>query len=154
ELLDRNPNVSLQSWAENNLLALAIVASDFDAALKHGEKALKYADESSSPHERRDCLANLGNLYLAKGEFGQAEEFLLNASKCLPCVGEAGSAIFESRARAQLYQGKLADCGALLDEIASLGSTLRDRAAYVYRYSQLTRTRLLLAQHSFDAALS
>ena len=150
QILNGSPNLILEMWSENNLLAMSIVRSDFERALFHGLRSLRLAEESGA--SRVTCLVNLGNLCYATGDFQQAIGYFEEAAMALPLAGERGNAMIESIARVRLAQGQIEACSELLDRVED---TIRpeDRSLYVYRHSQLTRTRLLLRRGLANEAL-
>ena len=102
---------------------------------------------------RRACLGNLGNLYFLVGEFDKSNEYFEAAIKALPSPGDNYNAGMDGFARVRLAQGRLEECGRLLDQIDSVFHTPKDQVLYAHRYSKLTRTQLLSRLGSFSDAL-
>lgn len=152
-LLAGHRSLWLESWGENNLFAMAIVRADYASALGHSERLVQLVEESGSVHARRTYLANLGNLEYMTGNFDRAEVHLRDALACLPSRGESASGILETLAKITLARDQLAECGTLLSDIEQLIQTPSDQAAYVNRYSLLTRAELFLQQGSLPSAL-
>ena len=67
-ILAKYPNVWLSGWAENTLLALSILQSDFTSAMSHGEAALALGNESGAVSVIRSALANLGWVHYTIGD--------------------------------------------------------------------------------------
>ncbi len=151
-LLEPETELWYESWAENHLLAIAVLRADFGKGLEHGTRALAIIERSGAVAARRTCLANLGNLYYATGDFRQAVDHLQTAHSCLPPGGEHASASLESLARVRLSQGQLDDCEAMLDAIEQSIQSDRDRSLYAYRHSLLTRAQLLLQRSRWAEA--
>jgi DNA-binding NtrC family response regulator len=153
-LLTASPNLWLEAWAHNNLLALSIIESDFDRAHKHGQTALAVSEECGADHLRRRCLGNLGNLHLARGDYETALAYLERSLEGAPPKAEYVNAAFESIARIYLAQGKTDECIRLLDRI---DYSIRDsvgKGRYVHRHSKLTRIEVYLKQGAWTDALN
>ena len=75
-LLQAQPNLWLESMAENALMATCILASDCESGLKHGVEALRCARESGAAAMKRAALSNLGILHYLGGDFDKAIELL------------------------------------------------------------------------------
>jgi DNA-binding NtrC family response regulator len=153
-LLRTSPNYWLESVAENLLLAIALLRSDFPEALKHGRRALDLAELSGSAGMCRASLGNLGNTFYSLGDFDQAMEYFHRATRSLPCDGEVKDASLENIARVYLRQGNLARCAELLDEIESSVKTANDRTLFTYRYTELTRSWLCVTKGLYDEAIA
>jgi len=147
------PNPRLEAIAENILLAIAIIRSDLQGALQHGERAVSLADRSGHTTVRRASIGNLGNAYYALGRFELALDCFDRAFKTLPSASDQNVSRLESIARVRLAQGRVAECEQLLDTIDASIASERDRALYGRRYVVLTRTNLLLRLGRFEDAL-
>ncbi len=151
-LLEPESELWYESWAENHLLAISILRSDFGKGLEHGRRALSLSEKSGAVGAQRTCLANLGNLFYASGDSRQAIDHLERARACLPAGGEHASGGLESLARVYLSQGRLEECEALLDDIERSIQTDGDRSLYAYRHSLLTRAQLFLRRSRWSEA--
>jgi len=151
-LLSRYPNIWLEGWAENTLLALSIVQCDIPAALSHGTRALALGRESGAATLTRSALANLGRLHYTIGDYQMALEFLNQGLE--GAVGETNRAIVESIARVYMAQGRLSESAVLLAnvEISDRGSVTS--GGYIHRHSLLTKAELLTRCGNRDEAAS
>ncbi len=148
------PNLWLEATAENTHLGISLMLSDVDAAVTHGRRCLQLAEESGAVSARAGAVGNLGNVFFLLGRFDESVDYHQRAIALVPQGGETWRAAFESVARIRLAQDRADECALLLDEIEQSVRLPQDRARYVYRHTQLTRTQLLGRQGSFDDALA
>jgi len=171
-LLQSAPNLWLEAFAENALLGIGILRSEFQTAHRHGQRAVDLAERSGVAIVWRACLGNLGTLYYATGEFERAVEFLERAGRTLPATGDEMNASLDSLAQILLAQNRADECAAYLDRIDMSIRSPKDRILYGNRAAELTRAHLLarvgrtsdalvqlefvldLARHAGDAYLS
>jgi len=152
-ILDSSPNLWLESAAENTRIAIALLRSDLDAALKHGRRALQIAEESGAVSSLRASLGNLGTLYTIRADFDHAVEYLQRSLAVIPSRGSNNNANLDTLARIRLYQDRLVDCEALLNEIEMTIRDDADKLLFAHRYAALTRTQLLARQNRVAEAL-
>ena len=152
QLFGEPPNYWLAAIAENNLVGLAIMDSDFHTGLLHAEASLRFAKESGARNMLRASLANIGNLYWMTGQQRTAAEVFERAQEVLPSAGEASNACFDTMARIHLEQGRLREAEEFLDRIDRSVRLERDNILYANRYAQLTRAQLLSRCHRFREA--
>ncbi len=142
-LLQSAPNLWLEAFAENALLGIGILRSEFQTAHRHGQRAVDLAERSGVAIVWRACLGNLGNLYYATGEFERAVEFLERAGRTLPATGDKMNAGLDSLAQILLAQNRADECAAFLDRIDMSIRSPKDRILYGNRAAALTRADLL-----------
>ena len=152
-LLIHDTNVWLDGRAENTLVAVAIMSSDYDEGILRGQRALALAEESGAASLRSAILGNLGNLHYRVGHFSQAVEYFERANAALPFTGERANAHLESLARLCLAQGQPLSASEYLDRIDNSIKTPSDELLHANRYARLTRSELFIHQHLFAAAL-
>ena len=152
-LLIHHANVWLDGRAENTLVAVAIMLSEYDEGILRGQKALALAEESGAASLRSAILGNLGNLHYRVGDFSQAVEYFERANAALPFTGERANAYLESLARLCLAQGRPLSASDYLDRIDDSIKTSSDELLHANRYARLTRSELFIHQHLFGAAL-
>jgi DNA-binding NtrC family response regulator/tetratricopeptide (TPR) repeat protein len=154
QLLGDAPNLWLETRAEITHVAVAIMRSDLDDGIRHGERARRLAEQCGAATLRRACLGNLGNLYYLTGRFKEAVEHLEAAHAVLPGAGEMSSGTLESLARVALRQDRLGDAAGYLERIEASTASQADWLLYANRHSQLTRAELLDRQGSWSAGLA
>lgn len=142
-LLRSHPHLWWESWVHNNLLAIAVLQSDFDTALEHGTKALSCSLECGAVALVRRCLGNLGRLHLMRGHFDVALDHLERARNCSSLPNEQVNGTLDSIARVHLSQNKLEDGIALILEIEAHTQPANGVGRYVHRHSLLTKAELL-----------
>jgi len=152
-LLTTTPNLWLHALAENNLVGLALIDSDFDDGIAHAAIACRQADASGAAAVRRACLGNLGNLYALDGALDRARELLHRASAPLQTEGEYCHGLVESVARVHLLEGRLDAARECLDAIDAAIATRTDATLYAHRHSQLTRAQVLQHEGRWEEAL-
>jgi hypothetical protein len=151
--LDSSPNLWLESAAENVHIAIALLRSDLDAALKHGRRALEIAEASGAVSSLRASLGNLGTLYTLRADFDHAVQYLQRSLAVIPSRGSNNNANLDTLARIRLYQDRLVECEALLNEIEMTIRDDADKLLFAHRYAALTRTQLLARQNRVAEAL-
>jgi transcriptional regulator with PAS, ATPase and Fis domain/tetratricopeptide (TPR) repeat protein len=154
QLVAGTSNLSLDAIAENTLLAIALLASDFDGAKTHSAKAVAASERTGSAKLRRAAAANTGILFFQCGEFDQAIDYLERALALLPSAGNRNNGILESLAQVRLAQGRYTDCEAFLERIESSILTEKDRTFSAHRYAEVTRARTLKQRGHLSAALA
>src|SRR5262249_4740605 len=112
-LLLETPNCWLECVAENNLVGVSLMSSDFHDGLKHAETAVHLSNESGAMHMQRACLTNLGNLHWMLGDRELAVRYFGMARAILPSDGECSNASLDSLARLNLEQGRLDEASEL-----------------------------------------
>ncbi|HJZ66702.1 MAG TPA: hypothetical protein VKF81_01050, partial [Blastocatellia bacterium] len=144
-LLRDNPQAYLQALAENMALGIAIEQSEFEAATGHGSVAIEIAERAGLPLIVRNAVGNVGNLFLALGDFERASEHLERVLVARPQqrLGPDTLAALEGLARVRLAQGRFDECKDALDRIEA---RIDDRPSHFYRDAQLTRAYLLERQ--------
>jgi tetratricopeptide (TPR) repeat protein len=152
-LLDGDLNVWLDGRAENTLLAIDILLSEFAHGISREQRALELADKSGAAGLMRACVANLGNLYYRVGEFDKALEYLERADRIFPFTGERSNGWLESLARVHISRGELAEARRCLDRITESVHVKADWLLYANRHSTFTRTQLLAREGLKLAAL-
>ncbi len=152
ELVQSAPNKWLEGVSENNALAFSVLRSDFDGGLRHAQRAIELAEESGVAVLKRASLGNLGNLYYFMGKFSDAAECLNRARSVISWCGPNGAGVIDALANICLTNDQPAECASLLGELDELIGTPKHRELYVYRYSELTRTRLLAHQGNLREA--
>jgi DNA-binding NtrC family response regulator/tetratricopeptide (TPR) repeat protein len=152
-LLIHYANVWLDGRAENTLVAVAIMLSEYDEGIVRGQRALALAEESGAASLRSAILGNLGNLHYRVGDFSQAVEYFERANAALPFTGERANAYLESLARLCLAQGRPLSASDYLDRIDESIKTPSDELLHANRYAKLTRSEVFVHQHLFGAAL-
>ena len=152
-ILNTSPNSWLESAAANTSLAIAVLRSDLDAALLHGRRALEIADVSGAVSSLRASLGNLGTLYTVRADFDCAVEYLQRSLAVIPSRSNNNNANLDTLARIRLYQDRLAECDAFLNEIETTIQNEADRLLHAHRYAELTRTHLLARQNRVAEAL-
>ena len=153
DLLIHDTNVWLDGRAENTLVAVAIMLSDYDEGILRGQRALALAEESGAASLRSAVLGNLGNLHYRVGHFSQAVEYFERANAALPFIGERANAYLESLARLSLAQGAPLSAAEYLNRIDDSTKTSSDELLHANRYARLTRSELFIHQQLFAAAL-
>ena len=154
KLLESSPNVWLESFAENNHVAVSLMQCNIMAGLVHANRALKLAEESGSAAMRRACLGNLGNLHCLAGDFGEALDYFRLGTAVLPAAGEYSNAARESLARIHLLRDDVEAAVACLDVIDQSVQTPSDRLLYANRHAQLTRGLVLKRQNRLTDAIA
>jgi tetratricopeptide (TPR) repeat protein len=79
----------------------------------------------------RASLGNVGTLHCALGNFDKAIEYFERALIALPSSGAMNNARLDSMARVHLLQGRLDECGELLDRVDASIRSDEDRALTV-----------------------
>jgi transcriptional regulator with PAS, ATPase and Fis domain/tetratricopeptide (TPR) repeat protein len=154
ELILKAPNKWLEAVSENNELAFSVLRSDFDGGLLHARRALELADQSGVAVLKRASLGNLGNLYYFMGRLDDATDSLNQACGVMPQFGPNGVGVIDALANIHLLNDQPSECERLLDELDSRMLQTGRRESYVYRHSQLTRTKLLAYQGKLQDAIS
>jgi DNA-binding NtrC family response regulator/tetratricopeptide (TPR) repeat protein len=154
ELLSRDPNLWLEATSENTQTAIFIMLSNFDAALKHGQRGLFLAEESGVMNAITASLGNLGNLFFQLGDFTQAADYLHKAIALAARGSEHSIAVHETLAQIYLADGRLDSAAAMLQQIELHVPAESERARYVFRHTQLTKSKLLLRQNRRSGAMS
>jgi DNA-binding NtrC family response regulator len=144
----------LESAAENTHIAIALLRSDLDAALQHGRRALEIAEVSGAVSSLRASLGNLGTLYTLRADFDHAVEYLQRSLAVIPSRNSNNNANLDTLARIRLYQDRLVECDALLNEIEMTIRDDADKLLFAHRYAALTRTQLLARQNRVAEALA
>ena len=152
-LLIHDMNIWLDARAENTLVAVAIMLSDYDEGILRGHRALALADESGAASLRSAILGNLGNLHYRVGHYSQAVEYFERANAALPFIGERANAYLESLARLSLAQGRPLSASEYLNRIDDSTKAPTDELLHANRTARLTRSELFIHQHLFAAAL-
>ncbi|MCC7415502.1 MAG: sigma 54-interacting transcriptional regulator [Acidobacteria bacterium] len=153
-LLKASPNIWLNSIAEITLMAVSIMANDFTEGLMHGHTALAYAEEAGAATALRASLGNLGNVLLGVGRFDEAFRHFDRALAILPYNNPSTNASLDGIARLHLFQGRLEECKAVLEQIDESIHSPEDRLFYPNRYAQLTRTQLAMKERRWKDALT
>jgi DNA-binding NtrC family response regulator/tetratricopeptide (TPR) repeat protein len=151
-LLSHSPNLWLDSVAENNLAAIAIMLSDVELGMKHARRAIDLARESGAAAMHRAALANLGNLYLMQGRFEESRALLRESLEMLASSGEYSNGSLDSLARTYLAEQRL---DSAMQHIEAIELTVReesDWALYANRYALLTKVEILIAQGAWSEA--
>jgi hydrogenase-4 transcriptional activator len=129
----------LEAFAENVLLAIGILKSDFKWALGHGERALKAAERSGAAKMIRATIGNMGTLWYALGDAERAIECHARADQAMSTAGHPSNAQLDSLVRIALTQGKLEECESYLERIDKSIKLPRDRYLSSNRVAQLTK---------------
>src|SRR5262249_50566015 len=136
-----NRNVFLDALCENIEFGICIIQADHEAASEHGLAALAAGEKAGRKTLLRAILGNLGSWYYELGDFDRASEYLekvatrqFGSGRSLHATGAA-----EGLSRVRLSQGRLDECGVLLDVI---DATAEPHRSYVFREAHLTRARL------------
>ena len=108
-LLAGGLNVWLEGRAENTLIGIDILRSEYVQGVQRGDRALELAERSGAPGLIRACVANLGNLQYRLGHFSSAIEYFERANSLFPFTGERSNGWLESIARVFLSQGRTED---------------------------------------------
>ena len=152
-LLGVAPNVWLEAVAENNSSGICLLRADIELAQEHALKGRELSERSSVASARCASLANLGNVFQARGDFEQAAQWYERALAAFPSMSSRNSGTLDGLARIRLAQGKLDECAQILEQIDSSIYTRKDQTAYGYRYAAFTRTQLKERQNLLTEAL-
>jgi DNA-binding NtrC family response regulator len=152
ELLRNDTNVWLEGLAENTLIAIAIMLSEYEEGIRLGKNALSLAAKSGNPRLQSSILGNLGNLHYRIGQHTKALDYFDRANGVLPFKGERGYAYLESLARLCMIQENLPNALNYLDRI---DETVQggDWLLHANRHAKLTRAEILVQQERFAEAL-
>ena len=151
-LLSRGQNIWLEAVAENVRTALAIMSSDYEEALRCGQRALALSDESGAAAMKRATLSNVGSIFYRMGKFGEAVDYFQRALSCLPTNGERTNGVRESLARVCLVQQDLEQAGLQLLAIEDSIKTAADWALYANRHSRITQAELFIRRGQKEQA--
>ncbi|MGE3508475.1 MAG: sigma 54-interacting transcriptional regulator [Vicinamibacterales bacterium] len=152
-LLERTPNVWLESLARNNLVALALIDCDITSGLEQATAALAAAERSGGIYVRRASLGNLGNLHALQGSWDLARSYFRRSLEGQQLDGEFSNCIVESIARLHLLEGRLSDAREQLDAIDAASASELRSTLYAHRHSKLTRALLLIREGHLERAL-
>ena len=100
---------------------------------------------------QRAALANLGHLELARGNLERADSYLHQALKTAQPGGHSESGILDGIAQVYLAKSDLSLCEKTLERILGAGAN-EGSPSYYALWSQITKTRLLMARRRWDAA--
>ena len=123
------------------LAEASLLQNDPDAAEAHGQRSLEIAQELKMPREEGQSMRILGEIALARGQFGDAHDFLTSSHDLLTTAGDEYESAKTQLGLADLYVRQqqiqeatmaLTECGVVFDR---LGATL-----------DLQRTQYLQAQ--------
>src|SRR5205823_7328264 len=92
-------------------------------------------------------------LFFQRGKFAEAAEHLQTAISLVVPGSEHSAAVRETLAQIYLAEGRLQDAEILLGEIERARPPADFRARYVFRHTQLTKTKLLLRLNRWDEAM-
>ena len=152
-ILSSSPNIYLEAFCNNLDLAISVLLCQFDDAQAFGVRATELAEQSGVAAIYRASLGNVGTLHCAVGNFDKAIEYFERALVALPSRGAMNSARLDSMARVHLLEGRLDECGELLDRVDASIRSDEDRALYGHRYAELTRAHLLASQGRVQDAI-
>jgi DNA-binding NtrC family response regulator/tetratricopeptide (TPR) repeat protein len=152
-LLSPLSNLWLESLAENNYAAIAIMSSDLSEALNHAERARALSEQSGAAAMLRASVGNLGTIYHLMGEFDRATEYLQLAVSLSPSAGEFSNAALDALARNYLVQGRLDQANEYVDKVEIAIASPNDRVLYPNRYSLLTAAELLMKRSEWKSSL-
>lgn len=97
-------------------------------------------------------LGNLGNLFFQLGRFDEAAKYLHDGISLAAVGSEHSNAARETLAQIYLADGRLDEARETLDQIETFRPSDDARRRYVFRHSQMTRTRLLTRLGHWDEA--
>jgi tetratricopeptide (TPR) repeat protein len=146
------PSVFSRVW-----LALCLAErGEFDEALAHGEEALRIAETWDPAFSLFVACAGLGNVHLAKGDFGQAVAVLERAALAEPGeqVGRAwpfvASALGAAHAGVRRFDAALP----LLEQAVERATTMKLRANHSMRLARLAEAHSAVGrpESAFPAA--
>jgi DNA-binding NtrC family response regulator len=146
-------NVWLEGIAENNIVGISLMLSDFETGLAGAQKALALADESGDAALRRACLANLGNVLCEAGQFETAVLYFHSAGTLIPPSGEFAAALSDSIARALFLQGDLEGALRHLNATSVAAEPSNEQLLYAKRHALLTRAAVANEQGLRSVAL-
>lgn len=110
------------------LAEASLVQDDVDAAEAHGKRSLELAQELNMPREEGHTLRILGEIALARAQFGDAHRFLTDSYDVLTTAGDeyesaktqlALAALFARQQRLQEAAAALAECCAVFDRLGA-----------------------------------
>ncbi|HTL02168.1 MAG TPA: sigma 54-interacting transcriptional regulator [Vicinamibacterales bacterium] len=142
-LLLKHPNLWIEGNADLDDACIAFLASDVNAALLFATNALRATDDSGHAATRRAACANLGHVYLARGEFKAAESNFREALRLCQPGGGSEIAILDGLAQLELAQGHFDACENYLKTIEQLERTSGAQITYYKSWALRTRLQLL-----------
>jgi DNA-binding NtrC family response regulator/tetratricopeptide (TPR) repeat protein len=154
ELLAAAPNLWLEALLEYTMSNIFVLRSEHRTALKHGRRAVEFAEGSGAAVCLRTCLASLGVVFYSLGQFAEAAKCLSQGIEILPTTGDSRWGMIDTLARIRLSQGETQQCAELLDEIQENTRNSDDRLLYGHRYSSLTRSQMLGLRGDYSGAFA
>jgi DNA-binding NtrC family response regulator len=147
-LLESNPNLWLQQLCEINAFCIEFFSSNLESAGRHLNRAKKFGVLSGTSEST--VLNNLGHLFLETGKFDRAEAIFqrLLESK----VDEVRKSALDGLAKLYIATNRLQECEETLDSLTSIQKRAEAEMPFPARSSLITRARLLLRQHKWQAA--
>jgi tetratricopeptide (TPR) repeat protein len=152
-LLSAEPNLWLEAWAENINVAIALMSSNYDSGLAHGQRAIALSEQAGVAVTLRACLANYGNLLCLGGRFEDAIGYFERAMSILPSFGDNANGAIDAIASIRLTQNRLDEAETLLERIDESVRNRDDRRLYVFRHASLTRIECLMLRLRWSEAL-
>jgi tetratricopeptide (TPR) repeat protein len=152
-ILSASPHAWLETWTYSNEIALCLLTGDLQSALSFTDRVMPLAQQSGAPFLMAGVWANLGNVFLARGDLNRAGDHLARAVNLLPGDSESAAAVQESLARLSLAKGDLQRCRELLALLERSARSRNTAGLYVHRHAQLTNIELLVREGRVGIAL-
>jgi transcriptional regulator with PAS, ATPase and Fis domain/tetratricopeptide (TPR) repeat protein len=149
-ILHSAPNLGLEAMAENTLLSIALMRSQFDIALRHARCGADIARESGAAVWRRAFHGNLAHLFYVLGRFDEATAEYQQSQSLLPSEGDNRLAWLGGLGEICLAEGRLDECQHLVNRLEE--SIRQPTKAYNYRHTLPMRSLLSARFGQFDRA--
>lgn len=153
--LENTDNPYVEGLLCNNSTTLAAISADPLAAIDYAEKTLKLTERSGDRYTRISAVNNLCHISLMLGRVEDAQKYLTTAECLIRNEPFLRMCLYESRAHIELLSGRLTECEATLDALASLSNVDLRSADQSYSALEVAviHVRLLRKLRKFDMAL-
>jgi len=151
-LLSIRPNAWLEQLIALDSSCIAVLECDSNAFSTYSSNARALAQITGHVNSERALQANDAYVALMSGDFTRADA-LLQAVLKFPATGQIELAALESVSRMHLALGELDRCAESLNKLDTFKRQHR-ASSYCFRTAAVTRMRLLIRRHEFDAAVA
>jgi DNA-binding NtrC family response regulator/tetratricopeptide (TPR) repeat protein len=153
-ILAGQANAWLEGVAALDACCLCFMRSDFEEALAHADRAIRFAKASGHARSHLAAIANLGALYLNLGDHDRAWKHLYTGLRLSERFREARVVFLDTCAELKLAVGDSDGCEKFLDEVrnAIAGQSLT-HPSWHERWSLQTRIRLLHGRGEWQRAI-
>ena len=151
DYLEKTENHRRRCITLNNLAMTQFEILEFDEALENAARSLEIARQLDSADLQATSLDTTGQIYLARGDFSQAEIYFKQAQEFYLGIGNDPDEIILNMARAEIGQGRIEEAeGLLLHSLETVGTRGANR--FKYQFHELL-ARVYEEKNDFQNAL-